>query len=101
MHFQNSKHFLIPVYVDRKLTYSIHIKVAYSKFFFLRFRYVVDKSLMFTCNGGWGDIQILEKKNNPKMVVLNSCHTREQENKVLCKNHKVPFKKEKKNSKKE
>lgn len=62
MHFQNSKHFLIPVHVDRKLTYSIHIKVAYSKFFFLRFRYVVDKSLMFTCNGGWGDIQILEKK---------------------------------------
>lgn len=66
MHFQNSKHFLIPVYVDRKLTYSIHIKVAYSKFFFLRFRYVVDKSLMFTCNGGWGNIQILEKKKQPK-----------------------------------
>lgn len=66
MHFQNSKHFLIPVHVDRKLTYSIHIKVAYSKFFFLRFRYVVDKSLMFTCNGGWGNIQILEKKKQPK-----------------------------------
>lgn len=80
MHFQNSKHFLIPVHVDRKLTYSIHIKVAYLKFFFLRFRYVVDKSLMFTCNGGggWGDIQILGKKTPQKMVVLNSCHTREQ-----------------------
>lgn len=98
MHFQNSKHFLIPVHVDRKLTYSIHIKVAYLKFFFFRFRYVVDKSLMFTCNGGWGDIQILEKKKPQKWW---SSILAIQENKVLCKNHKVPFKKEKKNSKKE
>lgn len=42
---------------------------------------------------GWGDIQILENKNPQKWW---SSILAIQENKVLCKNHKVPFKKEKK-----